>query len=275
VEPRLQIAGLVYHEVTADPSESGIQRPSAMPYKHTPRSFLKNLDAIATSPLAPCLVNDIDFDQPGRYLLLTFDDGGKSARGIGDELIKRGWKGHFLVTTGLIGRRTFLDANGIRYLKSCGHSVGSHSHTHPDIFTHQPFEAMLQEWRMSCDILAQLLGEPCTVASVPGGHISRAVMESAAAAGIQHLFTSEPWLVPRKVGNCRVLGRVCIKNNTPFSHVEQYARLRGWPLALLKRRLKEATKTMLFPLYRAYIERRRAFDQCDQGPDIGRNGCGH
>ena len=265
--PRIQIAGLVYHEVTADPSDSGFQRPSALPYKHTPQFFVRNLDAIALSSFAPCLVNDIDFDQAGTHLLLTFDDGGKSAQSICDELIRRGWKGHFFITTGLIGRRTFLDAGGIRYL--------SHSHTHPDIFSHQPFETMVREWRTSCDILAQLLGEPCTLASVPGGHISPAVLESADAAGIRHLFTSEPWLVPRKIGNCRVLGRVCIKNSTPLGHVRGYAQLRGWQAALLKRRLKEATKTFLFPLYRAYIERRRIFDQSDRLPDAARNGSSH
>src|SRR5439155_26665222 len=33
------------------------------------------------------------------------------------------------------------------------------------------------EWRTSCDRLADLLGEPCTVASVPGGDISPVVLQ--------------------------------------------------------------------------------------------------
>lgn len=275
MEKRLQIGSLVYHEVIADPSESGFQRPSALPYKHSLPAFGKNLDAIAASPLVPGLVTDINFDQPDRRLLLTFDDGGKSARFIGDELIRRGWKGHFFITTGLIGRRTFLDIDGIRYLRRCGHIIGSHSHTHPDIFSYQPFEAMVREWRISCDIIAQLLGEPCTVASVPGGDSSRTVFESAHASGIKYLFTSEPWLVPRKVGNCLVLGRVCIKTTTPLSNVKEYAQFRGWSRALINRQLKSVAKTVLFPFYRACMERRRALDQSDQVSEIGRNGSCH
>ena len=49
-----------------------------------------------------------------------------------------------------------------------------------------------REWRQSIARLSAVLGDPVKVASVPGGYYSREVGESAAAAGIEALFTSEP-----------------------------------------------------------------------------------
>ncbi len=178
-----RIASFGYHEVTDEPTTSGFQRPAALPFKHTRRAFAEHLASIATGPHVPGLVAQIDFTRLGRHVLLTFDDGGKSAVYTADELSRRGWKAHFFIVTSLIGTRTFVDATDIRYLRSCGHIVGSHSHTHPDIFRDQTPERMLEEWRTSCGILADLLGEPCSVASVPGGDISTAVLRSAAPAG--------------------------------------------------------------------------------------------
>src|SRR5207249_2262720 len=82
--------------------------------------------------------------------------------------------------------------------------------THPHIFREQTLDQMVGEWRTSCDRLADLLGEPCTVASVPGGDISPVVLQSAAVAGLHYLFTSEPTPVPERVGGCWVLGRYCL-----------------------------------------------------------------
>src|SRR5256885_8018335 len=47
----------------------------------------------------PELVTDLEIDRPARHVLLTFDDGGRSAVHIGDELAARGWKGHFFIVT--------------------------------------------------------------------------------------------------------------------------------------------------------------------------------
>ena len=103
--------------------------------------------------------------------------------------------------------------------------VGSHSDTHPDIFREQPFERMVYEWRVSRDRLAQLLGEPCTTASVPGGDISLEVLRSADAAGLSYLFTSEPVLRPTRVGACWVLGRFMPKAWTPAGRIGELARV--------------------------------------------------
>lgn len=249
------LATFLYHEVTDNVKDSGFQRPSALAYKHSRDAFTKHLDQIAASQMTPELITAIKLTRPGRHLLLTFDDGGRSATYISDELSKRGWRGHFFITTGRIGSATFLDSTGIQYLYNCGHSVGSHSHTHPNIFRSLSYKQMLEEWQTSSDILAQLLGKPCTVASVPGGDISELVLQSAGASGIKHLFTSEPSLTAHRVQDCWVLGRFCPKRDTPPALVGKLARFEGWTKRLLIRRCNVLTRRLLFPVYKLYATR--------------------
>jgi peptidoglycan/xylan/chitin deacetylase (PgdA/CDA1 family) len=249
------IASFGYHDVTDDPTESGFQRDGALPFKLGARLFRGHLDRIGATGRAPELVTSIDLARPGRHLVLTFDDGGKSAVRISDELCRRGWSAHFFITTGLIGRRTFLDAGEIRQLRSSGHLIGSHSHSHPSIYRELHRDRMVVEWRQSCDILAQLLGEPCLTAAVPGGEISRAVLRSADTAGLRYLFTSEPWLEPRIVGGCWVLGRFCPKASTSVDEIGELAGFRGWTSKLVVRRLKALARRSMPSLYRLYVSR--------------------
>jgi peptidoglycan/xylan/chitin deacetylase (PgdA/CDA1 family) len=255
MESPAELASLMYHEVTDDPSSTGFQRPAARHYVFSRRAFAAHLERIGQAALQPGPVEAVDFAQPGRHLLLTFDDCGKSALHAGEELARRGWQGHFFAVTGRIGERTFLDGEGLRTLRAMGHVVGSHSHTHPDIFRDLTRARMLEEWRISTRILEDLLGEPCPTASVPGGDISGAVLESASEAGFAHLFTSEPWTTPRKVGNCWILGRLCLKTGTSPDVVEDLVQFRGWRLARLERGLKGLARYGMAPLYRLYVER--------------------
>ena len=249
------VASFGYHDVTDRPETSGFQRDGALPYKLETTAFREHLDRIAAASATPSLVTGIDFSRPGRHLLLTFDDGGKSALAIGDELCKRGWRGHFFISTSFIGRRTFLTAGEIRHLSQCGHVIGSHSHTHPDIYRELSWERMVVEWQQSADMLSQILGEPCTSAAVPGGEISPAVLRSAAVSGMRYLFTSEPWLEPRVVGGTWVLGRFCAKSSTSPDEISRLAQFRGWRNKLLVRRLKQILSRSLPPLYRLYVGR--------------------
>jgi peptidoglycan/xylan/chitin deacetylase (PgdA/CDA1 family) len=248
-------AAFGYHDVTDVPTDSGFQRNGALPFKLGTRLFREHLDGIGEAPLSPALVTDVDLAGPGRHLFLTFDDGGKSALSVGEELCRRGWRGHFFISTGLIGQRTFLNVAELRELRSCGHILGSHSHTHPDIYRELDWERMVVEWRQSSDFLAQHLGETCLTGAVPGGEISRAVLRSAATAGLHYLFTSEPWLRPRVVGGCWILGRFCAKASTTAEEIAGLARFQGWSSKLLVRRIKAAARRSIPPLYRLYVSR--------------------
>jgi peptidoglycan/xylan/chitin deacetylase (PgdA/CDA1 family) len=208
----------------------------------------------------------LDLTQPGRHLVLTFDDGGKSAIRAAEQLSQRGWRGHFFVVTSLIGRRTFLGRDEIRQLHGWGHTIGSHSHSHPNIFRELPRHRMLDEWRVSSAVLSDLLGAPCTTASVPGGEISGAVLASAAESGLGFLFTVEPQLRPRQVNGCWVLGRSLVKGRTPISRLDDLVHFRGWTRALALRQLKGLARRA-FPLfYRRLVERRTREWQSSEEP---------
>ena len=246
-------AGLLFHDVLHGSAVSGFQRRAAVPYKITTTAFEGILDAIAASPASPRRIFDCAFPPSSDCLFLTFDDGGSSACSVSQLLNDRGWSGHFLITTSRIGDPRFVSESDIRRLRDAGNIVGSHSHSHPDIFKALSPQEMRAEWQTSCGILSEILGEPCLSASVPGGDISRAVFDSARLEGIRYLFTSEPWLYPRRHGTCWVIGRTCIKAGTTAKHAGALASFEGWRRALIKRRIKGVGKTVLAPFYKYYV----------------------
>jgi peptidoglycan/xylan/chitin deacetylase (PgdA/CDA1 family) len=219
------------------------------------------MDAIAGGRLQPELVSDLDLTSNNgngkhRHLLLTFDDGGASAMYVAEELARRAWKAHFFIITARLGERTFLKPADVRELRNAGHVVGTHSHTHPDIFRGLPREVMATEWRVSRAIVESLLGEPCVAASVPGGDISPLVLESAAHAGMRYLFTSEPLVRPERVADTWILGRAIVKAGVSPATIRQLVAFRGWRRAQLIRRLGSIARTLFPPLYARYVRLR-------------------
>ena len=253
--PRSEIACLMYHEVTDDPASSGFQRARSYRYNTRRADFAEHLLRFRDCGLTPEPVDSYRFAQPGRHLMLTFDDGGKSGLYAAEALTRLGWPAHFFVVTSRIGGRTFLGADELRTLRSLGHLVGTHSHTHPDIFRDLSRDRMLGEWRTSRAILEDLLGEPCLAGSVPGGDISPRVLETAAEAGLRFLFTSEPLTSARRVNDCWILGRLCLKAGMTPDTIEALAQFRGWRMARFERGLKELARHSMAPLYRMYVER--------------------
>lgn len=214
---------LIYHDVVAAPEREQIGFPGSLAarYKLDPADFDAHLDAMSASGVDVGLVG---LDGVGPTAAVTFDDGGASALSAAAALERRGWRGHFFITTGRVGRPGFLDAGGVRDLHRRGHLVGSHSHSHPTYMGKLPPEQILEEWRRSRDELADLLGEPPLSASVPGGFLSSAVIEMAADAGYRLLMTSEPTARRRSSGAMVVLGRYTIWSTTSPSRAAGYAR---------------------------------------------------
>lgn len=245
---KARVATFLYHEVTDDPSFSGFQRKSALPYKHGNSEFKDNLEEISKAAICPSLVNDIDFYLFQKHLLLTFDDGGKSAMNIADSIENYNWKGHFFVTTSMIGTDTFLSKKDIIDLHQRGHVIGSHSHTHPDIFYDLSYSQMLEEWQISVDILSEIIQTEVTCASIPGGEMNFNSQLSAQEVGMNYLFTSEPTLVPWKLKNLICLGRVCPKKGTALNKVNNFANHKGFFKEKSMRMIKNQIKKIYFPV---------------------------
>lgn len=211
---------LMYHDLAPAGQEDryGFPGAAAARYKLTPVQFEAHLDAIAAAQVTVGLVQD----HP--EAVLTFDDGGASALISADALERRGWRGHYFITTGRIGSRGFLEMDEVRELVRRGHSVGSHSHSHPTYMGALTRPEIEREWRQSRLTLGEIIGVAPSTAAVPGGFVSRDVIVEAARAGYTLVMTSEPSATQRSSGGLLVQGRYTIWRRTAPARAAAYAR---------------------------------------------------
>lgn len=247
----MRAISIMYHDVVlgGEADASGFPGPDAALYKLEREQFSKHLSAINDVVMEkPASVLELSSERKGKPpLLLTFDDGGRSAYTLIAPLLEeRGWRGHFLVTADYIGAASFLTRDQIRELHQRGHVIGTHSSTHPTRMSYCSPEEIAREWRTSVETLSDILGERVTVASVPGGHYSKTVAEAAAQAGIRALFTSEPVLTCRSVNGCLVLGRYTVQRWLSPQGAAELARGKVSPRLrqLLFWNAKKVTKTL-------------------------------
>lgn len=218
----MPIISLEYHDVVPDGrwDESGFPGPAAASYKLPMTRFLEHLDMLQAVSGPVGVSVDLALAQSRNAILLTFDDGGSSAMVIGRELAARRWCGHFFIATDRLGQSGFLQGDEMAEL-SRDHVIGSHSASHPTRMSRLTDAQLLDEWRRSIAVLEDLLQRRVTVASVPGGYHSERVAETAAAAGVEVLFTSEPETRIARVGSCAVLGRYTLRRTHAARYVRQ------------------------------------------------------
>jgi peptidoglycan/xylan/chitin deacetylase (PgdA/CDA1 family) len=221
---------LLYHDVTepGGADSSGFSSSDADIYKLDTTHFERHLEAIAGTRNYP---DSSVFDllqnasiRDGIPVLLSFDDGGASALTVADRLERRGWKGHFFITTNFIGAPAFVTAADIRELHARGHVIGSHSCSHPRRISYLSDNELQMEWQKSVDTLEEILGEQVETGSVPGGFYSSRVGEFASRSGIRALFNSEPVVRVSQISGCVVIGRFGLQRDSPPELAAKFAR---------------------------------------------------
>ena len=250
------VVTFLYHEVSDDPNSTGFVRKSNQPYKHKTAEFIENIEAIKESLITPTTINQIQTENKSKNhkILLTFDDGGKSAMHIADILERYTWCGHFFITTSKIGSSTFLSQLDIKELFDRGHVIGTHSHNHLTPFRDLSIKQMTKEWLTSIDILEQILSSKITCASIPGGDMDQKSVTSAESCNIKYLFTSEPRNKVWIKNGIMLFGRVCPKVGTEISKVRNFANNKGFIKEKMIRKIKNLIKFFLGPLYSYYIK---------------------
>ena len=250
------VVTFLYHEVSDNPNLTGFIRESNLVYKHNSKEFISNLEVINNIRIKPITINKLQEKSDKHKILLTFDDGGKSSMYIADALEKYNWRGHFFITTSMIGNSTFVNKLDIKDLFNRGHVIGTHSHSHPMPFYNLSIKAMISEWTKSTDILEQILSSKIICGSVPGGDMDKKTIKSAKESNIKYLFTSEPfnkiWIEDEVV----LLGRVCPKVGTKISKIKNFANNKGFFKERLTRKSKNLIKFFLGPLYSYYVKTR-------------------
>ena len=211
---------LLFHDVFAsDPSESGFRSPAADRYKLSLPDFAAQLEPLTR----------LRTSGDGLPARLTFDDGGVSYYTlIADLLEQNGWRGHCFVSTDFTDHAGFLTAAQLRDLDARGHTIGSHTASHPPRFSTLSPGRMREEWGDSRKRLEDILGHAVTIASVPGGYFSSTVAEAAADAGLRTLFTSEPTTRELEGFGLTLIGRYVIRRGHPADMAARFALASPW-----------------------------------------------
>ncbi|MGB6084813.1 polysaccharide deacetylase family protein [Moheibacter sp.] len=239
---------LLYHEVIDDYSESGFQNKDNLAYMHKTEVFRRHLEIFKNH------LNSGNSKVENH--LFTFDDGGISNLKSARILEENDWKGIYFITTKRIGTSGFLAENDIRTLHENGHIIGSHSHTHPMIFRSLTYVQMLEEWKVSKEILEEILGEEILHCSVPGGDSDLKTYESAVEAGFKYIFDSEPIVETRKLQNADIFGRFSVKAQTTDQQFSEMLSLKNLASLQRNRKIKAKIKKLIFPIHQ-YIQNRK------------------
>lgn len=237
---------LLYHEVVDSYDESGFQNNDNLIYMHKTDIFREHVDIFDTLEINKELDN----------LYISFDDGGISNLKSAQILEEKNLKGIYFITTNRTNTNGFLAENDIKKLDYSGHIIGSHSHTHPMIFRTLSYAKMIEEWRVSKEILEDILGKEITHCSIPGGDSDQKTYESAAEVGFKFIFDSEPIIEQRFINNSEILGRISIKANTTNKDLENILLLNNLATLQRNRKIKSTIKKMIFPIHQ-YIQNKK------------------
>jgi len=235
----MRVVSLLFHDVYAsDPRESGFRSPAADRYKLSVPDFEAQLDGLAAVDVVTpwhaaefVRTSELRLPDPEPRIpaVVTFDDGGESYYTVAAERLEAlGWRGHCFVSTNFIGQRGFLTPAQIRELDARGHLIGSHSASHPARFNSLTLAEMRAEWSDSRQKLEDLLGHAVTVGSVPGGYFSADVAKTAAEAGLNVLFTSEPTTKMSPANGLLLIGRFTIRRGHPPYAAERFVVSAPW-----------------------------------------------
>lgn len=188
----------MYHDiVTNEDNSSGFKNESAFQYKVVESVFEEQVKALQ-----------------GKDVVFTFDDGGVSFLTKAAPILEKyGFKGVFFISTKYIGTSGFLTAEQVKALVERGHIIGSHSHTHPEIFTKLSKEEVREEWLKSYEILQSILGKKDLPMSIPNGYTSKTIMQEAIDCGYTDIYTSQPTTKVKTFQKHNVIGRYVVHNN--------------------------------------------------------------
>lgn len=185
----------MYHDISVGTDmSSGFQTQVSMDYKVDARIFEKQVKACK-----------------GKDVVFTFDDGGESFITVAAPILEKyGFKGIFFISTKQINTKGFLSTEQIKELDARGHTIGSHTHSHPKNLSLLSYNEIIEEWKVSVDILSTILDKRVFIASIPNGRGSEIVTKAAKYAGITELHTSEPTTKNKMKEGITLVGRYAI-----------------------------------------------------------------
>lgn len=229
---------LMYHDiVTTDDKSSGFQNRNAFEYKVEESAFEAQVKALQ-----------------GKDVVFTFDDGGVSFLTKAAPILEKyGFKGVFFISTKYIGTPGFLTKEQLKELSERGHVIGSHSHTHPEIFTKLSNKEIMREWHLSAQVLKEILGEGDYVASIPNGYTSKEILDAAIQFGFNTIYTSQPTTKIKTYKRSKLIGRYVVLDGMTMDDVLRMVTSKSYHLKMsVKWHVLNIVKKVLGSSYEAF-----------------------
>jgi peptidoglycan/xylan/chitin deacetylase (PgdA/CDA1 family) len=114
----------------------------------------------------------------------------------------------------------YMTESQIKAFSDEGHIIGSHSHNHPKNISILSSKEILDEWKISKDILEGITQKEVTSCSIPGGFYSQKQFQILVDLGYQEIFTSMPTFQVRKRSDIQLYGRFSIERETSNQQLE-------------------------------------------------------
>lgn len=190
---RSAVTVLLYHRVDDTPAVNSVSTATFARQMH----WLDcHRDRWPVLGLDEALARLIAGTAPQRSVVVTFDDGhADTLEEAVPLLVASRVPATVYVPTGLIGVAGRLTREQVCELASAGVTVGSHSHSHPDLRRCSDTE-LDRELRSSRADLEDLLGRPVHSFAYPFGHADARVRTACRAAGYENAASaSRGWLV--------------------------------------------------------------------------------
>jgi peptidoglycan/xylan/chitin deacetylase (PgdA/CDA1 family) len=211
---------LMYHDVV-----DGERCPESPTYAMTLARFRKQLDMLEQGGFRTLTFTEFfkalrgEMELPGRFVLLTFDDGYRSfSDTVVPELVRRNMKATFFIAANAIGKENYWDAHlggpltplmdedQIRSVMAAGMELGVHGAEHRDLLTCSHDELM-QETLGARSAIVSRFGVHATAFCYPFGHyeerhfpiLARAGFEGAVAIFTDYATVTENLYAMRRV----------------------------------------------------------------------------
>lgn len=217
---------LTYHQIRPAGSANYL-------YSVTPAQFAAHLQVLAPAA-ARC--------PPAAQI--SFDDGDASVYEHALPLLEaQRIRATLFITTGWIESRVgFLSWSQLAELARLGHSIQSHSWSHPYLPACEPVR-LKEELYRSKQVLQDRLGHPVSEISMPGGRWNRRILAACAQAGYARVFTSDAGAPPRQLAGVEVLGRYMARRQNTADEIAAW--LAAHPAAVRRLRLRRLASRSL------------------------------
>jgi peptidoglycan/xylan/chitin deacetylase (PgdA/CDA1 family) len=175
---------------------------------------------------------------------ITFDDAHHSQFSIAAPVLNQlRISGIFFATTAWIGCYPgVMSGKELRALHEAGHTIGSHTHTHP-MLTACGERSLQNELEVSKQLLEDMIGDEVNCISIPSGRVDTRVLAACRAAGYKRVYTSRVGEYGAPTDEFpEVIGRFVVRRSTPEQTLRNY--LAGD--AATCRRLRLASETRQF-----------------------------